>query len=85
LLRKSERKIRTGGATDTGVVLQVARRAREEDNGKVRSEMVVHGAEGLPTAGVRRESPGYRLPQGAETDSSSIEAGDGDAGVPAPD
>jgi hypothetical protein len=32
LLKKPERKIRTGGATDTGIVLRVARRAREEDN-----------------------------------------------------
>ncbi len=85
LLRKPERKVRTGGATNTGIVLRVARRAREEDNGKVRSEVAVHGAEELPTADVRRESPGFRLPQGAGTDSSSMEAGDGDARAPAPD
>ncbi len=85
LLRKPERKIRIGGATDTGIVLQVARRAREEDNGKVRSEVAVHGAEELPTADARRESPGFRLPQGAGTDSSSIEAGNGDVRAPAPD
>jgi hypothetical protein len=45
----------------------------------------VHGAEELPTADVRRESPGFGLPQGAGTDFSSMEAGDGDARAPAPD
>jgi hypothetical protein len=54
-------------------------------NGKVRSEVAVHGAEELPTADVRRESPGFRLPQGARAGSSSMEAGDGDARAPAPD
>ncbi len=85
LLRKPERKIRMGGATDTGIVLRIARRAREEDNEKVRSEVAVHGAEELPTADDRRGSPGIRLPRGAGAGSSSMEAGGGDARAPAPD
>ncbi len=85
LLRKQERKIRTGGATNTGVVLRVARRARKEDNGKVRSEVAMHKAEELTTADVRRESPRFRPPQGAGTDPNSMEVGDGDARTPAPD
>ncbi len=49
LLRKPERKIRTGGATNTGIVLRVARRAREEDNGKVRGKVAVLGGIGSRT------------------------------------
>ncbi len=47
MLKKQERKIRTGGAANTGIVLRIARKAREEDNGKVGSEVAVHGAEEL--------------------------------------
>ncbi len=45
LLRKPERKVRTRGTSGTSIVLRIARRAREKDNGKVRSEVAVQGAE----------------------------------------
>jgi hypothetical protein len=44
LLRKHEHKIRQGGVTNTGAILQVAQRAREEDNGEERKEVAVHRA-----------------------------------------
>jgi hypothetical protein len=85
LLRKHEHKIRQGGVTNTGAILRVARRAREEDNGEVRSEVVVQRAEEQPTADAKGESPRSGLLQGPGTNPGSMEVGTGDARAPAPD
>jgi hypothetical protein len=60
---------------------------RRQADGKVGSEVAVQGAEELPTADARKESPGltHTPPPVAGTDSSSKETGDGDAKAPAPD
>jgi hypothetical protein len=84
LLKKHEHKIRRGGVTNTGAILGVARKARERDEGKVRSEVAVQEAEEPPTA-KSKVSTRCGLLRGAGTDPSSMEVGNADARPPAPD
>jgi hypothetical protein len=85
LLRKPERKVRTRVTPDASIVLRIARRAREKDNGRVRSDVAVQGAQEPSTADDNEGSSGFRLARRARTDSSSVEAGGGDARAPTPD
>jgi hypothetical protein len=84
LLKKHEHKICRGGVTNTGAILGVARKARERDEGKVRSEVAVQEAEEPPTA-KSKVSTRCGLLRGAGTDPSSMEVGNADARTPAPD
>jgi hypothetical protein len=84
LLKKQEHKIRRGGVTITGAILRVARKARDRDEGKVRSEAAVQRADEQPTAEAK-ESTGRGLLRGPGTNPGSMEMEAGDARTPAPD
>jgi hypothetical protein len=85
LLRKPGCKVRTRGTSDTSIVLRIARRAREDDDGKIRSEMAVQGAEEPSTTDDDEGSSGFRPAQRAGADSSPVEVGVSNAEAPTPE
>jgi hypothetical protein len=85
LLRKLEREIRKGRSADTGIVLRIAQRAREDDGGKVTTEMAVQGAEEPSTTDDDEGSSGFRPALRVRADSSPVEVGDGNAEAPTPE
>ncbi len=85
MLRKPERKVCTGGTSDASIVMRIAQRAREDDDGKVRTEMAMQGAEEPLTTDDDGGSSGFRPAQRAGADSSPVEAGDGNAEAPTPE
>jgi hypothetical protein len=84
LLKKHEHKVRRGKVTNTGAILRIARKAREEDEEGVRSKVAVQRAGEQQTAEAEG-SPRCRLLRepGTNPDSTEVEAGD--ARTPAPD
>ncbi len=85
LLRKLESEISKGRSADNGVTLRITQRTREDDGGKVTTEMAMQEAEEPSTTDNDEGSSGFRPALRARADSSPVEVGDGNAEAPTPE